>query len=69
MKLLTPGRMINLKIKAISKVIDGKEVAIHDRYLDLPEAVTKPQTEHACSFPLRTLRETKEKITLSRWAR
>ena len=64
-KLLTPGRMVNPKIKAISKVIDGKEVAFHDRYLDLPEAVTKPQAEHACSFLLRTLRETKEKIILA----
>lgn len=64
-KLLTPGRMINPKIKAISKMINGKEVAIHDRYLDLPEAKTKPQDEHACSFLLRTLRETKEKIVLA----
>lgn len=63
-KLLTPGRMINPKIKPISQIIDGKEVAIHDKYLALPEAKTKPQAIHAVSFLVETLRNTKEKIVL-----
>lgn len=63
-KLMLPGRMINPDITPIAKIIDGKEVAIHDKYLALPEAKTKPQNKHACVFLLETLRAATEKITL-----
>lgn len=63
-KDLLPGRVANSKVHSISRVIDGKVVAIHDKYLPLPEAKIKPQQKDACSFLVETLRSTKEKITL-----
>lgn len=63
-KLLLPSRMINPEISPIAKVIDGVEVAIHDKSLPLPQTTKKKQDRHACSYLLETLRNTKEKITL-----
>ena len=63
-KLMLPGRMINPNITPIAKIIDGKEVAIHDKELALPKATAIAQKKHACVYLLETLREATEKITL-----
>jgi len=61
---MSEGRMKNQRTQTIKAIINGEEVSIHDRYLDLPEATIKPQKEHAVSFIVNTLRNTKEKLTV-----
>ena len=36
---MSNGRMQNPRMQTILKIIDGKEIEIHDKYLDLPEAM------------------------------
>ena len=61
---LSPGRMKNQRVQIYEKVIDGRKISIHDEYLPLPEAVIKPQNQHAVSFILETLDHSNEKITI-----
>lgn len=61
---MSGGRMMNQRTQVIRKVVDGVEYEIHDKYLDLPPAAIKEQTQHAVSFLVETLRNTKEKLTL-----
>lgn len=61
---MSNGRMQNPRMQTILKIIDGKEIEIHDKYLDLPEATIKPQDKHAVSYLYDTLKHAKEKITL-----
>lgn len=42
----------------------GETVAIHTAYLNLPEAVSRPQAQNAVSFYVELLKNTEEKITL-----
>ncbi len=61
---MSVGRMQNQRMQLFEKEVDGKKVNIHDEYLNLPQAVLKPEPQHAVSFIVDTLRNTKEKITL-----
>lgn len=61
---LLPGRRINAQELGEEHVIDGKVVAVHEKELPLPPATIQAQPEHAVSWLLRTLKETREKITL-----
>ena len=61
---LLPGRRVNAGELKETCIIDGKVVAVHEKELPLPAPTIKAQEEHAVSWLLRTLKETKEKITL-----
>lgn len=61
---LQPGRANNARPCAMEKVIDGKMVSVHDRTLPLPAPTLQPQEEPGALWLLRTLKESKEKITL-----
>ena len=61
---LLPGRKINAGELGETCVIDGKVIAVHEKELPLPKPTIEAQKEHAVSWLLRTLKETKEKITL-----
>lgn len=63
-KDLTPGRRINTDESGKQCVKDGKVIAVHEKELPLPAPTIRPQKEHACSWLLRTLKNSKEKITL-----
>ena len=62
---LLPGRRVNAReTYENERLIDGKMVAVHEKALPLPEPTIQVQPEHAVVWLLRTLKETKEKITL-----
>lgn len=61
---LTPGRRVNGDEVKHDTVIDGKVVAVHERELPLPPAVSGVQEEHAVPWLWRTLKYAEEKITL-----
>lgn len=61
---LLPGRRVNAHPARMEKEINGKMVSIHERNLPLPGPTISAQQEHAVPWLLRTLRETKEKITI-----
>lgn len=61
---LLPGRKINAGELGEKCIIDGKAIAVHEQELPLPKPTIQVQNEHAVSWLLRTLKETKEKITL-----
>lgn len=61
---LLPGRRVNAGELKETCIIDGKVVAVHEKELPLPAPTIQAQEEHAVSWLLRTLKETKEKITL-----
>lgn len=63
-QLMAPGRRHNQVLQTVVKVIDGKEVHIHDPYLPLPPATRKPRDMHAVSYLVETLRGSDQKITL-----
>jgi inosine-uridine nucleoside N-ribohydrolase len=61
---MTAGRLLNVRRQKTTKVVNGREIKIHDDYLPLPVASIKPQTKHACSYIIETLHKSDEKITL-----
>lgn len=61
---LLPSRRVNAHPRLMEGVKDGKLVSIHERALPLPGPTISAQKEHAVPWLIRTLRETKEKITL-----
>lgn len=61
---LSPGRRVNADEVRRDVIIDGKVVAVHEKELPLPKAVSKVQEENAVCWLWRTLKYTKEKITL-----
>lgn len=61
---LAPGRLQNQHRQRYQQEHGGKQVAIHEDYLDLPEAALAPEKQHAVSFLVDTLRNTAEKITI-----
>jgi len=61
---LVPGRRINTDELGTKHAAEGKVIAVHEKELPLPAPTIKPQEEHACSWLIRTLKESKEKITL-----
>ena len=61
---LLPGRRVNADELKETCIIDGKVVAVHEKELPLPAPTIQAQEEHAVSWLLRTLKQTKEKITL-----
>lgn len=61
---LLPGRRINAREQKETCIVDGKVIAVHEKELPLPAPTICEQKEHAVSWLLRTLKETKEKITL-----
>ena len=61
---LLPGRRVNAGELKETCIIDGKVVAVHEKELPLPAPTIQAQEEHAVSWLLRTLKQTKEKITL-----
>ncbi len=61
---LLPGSRCNSHPRVMEKEVDGKMVSIHERRLPLPGPTIREQQEHAVPWLLRTLRDTKEKITL-----
>jgi len=63
-KDLTPGRSVNTDVTSLERVIDGKMVAVHEKELPLPATTIHEQPEHAVLWMLRTLKETREKITI-----
>ncbi len=63
-KLLSFARKNDPNRTPIAAEVDGEVVAVHTEELPLPKTTAKAQSEHACSYLVRTLRETKEKITL-----
>ncbi|HHW31725.1 MAG TPA: nucleoside hydrolase [Clostridiaceae bacterium] len=65
-KDLTPSRNknVNTDYTVLERVVNGKVLAIHEKELPLPGPTIAEQPEHAVTWLLRTLKETKEKITL-----
>ncbi len=63
-KLLSNARAEDPNKCKMFVMVDGEKVAFHAEELPLPKTTAKAQSEHACSYLVRTLRETKEKITL-----
>ena len=61
---MAPGRLQNQRHQRYQQEHGGKKLSVHDDYLDLPPATIKPQTQHAVSFLVETLRGAKEPITL-----
>lgn len=61
---LLPGRAVNAEEIPKETIVDGKVVAVHDKVLPLPDPVSRAQEENAVVWLLRTLKNTKEKITL-----
>ena len=61
---LTPGRRVNADEVKHDTIIDGKVVAVHEKELPLPPAVSGVQEEHAVPWLWRTLKYANEKITL-----
>lgn len=61
---MNEGRRMNQVIQTVVKIVDGKEVHIHDPYLLLPSAKRKAQPQHAVSYLVDTLRNTPEKLTV-----
>lgn len=61
---LYAGRLNNIRKQKVRKIIDGKEITIHDRELNLPKAKISPESTHACTFIIETLKNAKEKVTL-----
>lgn len=61
---LTPGRAANNPGGGVSIVENGVEYTIHPPYLDLPEAHSRAQNKHACTFLLETLQKAESKVTL-----
>jgi len=61
---MTPGRLQNVRRQTTRKVVDGEEITIHQKYLDLPAAAISPADTHACSYLIDTLKHAGEKITL-----
>lgn len=61
---LSPGRLRNVRRQTTRKIVDGNEVTIHQKYLNLPQSKIEPQLKHACSFIIETLKSSNVKITL-----
>ncbi len=61
---MVEGRMKNVRKQKLNTVVDGEVISIHDAYLPLPKAVSKPQKQHAVSFLVDTLRDAKEPVTV-----
>ncbi|NLL92473.1 MAG: nucleoside hydrolase [Ruminococcaceae bacterium] len=61
---MSPGRTENQRKQKYRQEHDGKQLAVHDDYLNLPKATIKAEKQHAVSFLVETLRETEEKITI-----
>ncbi|NLL91284.1 MAG: nucleoside hydrolase [Ruminococcaceae bacterium] len=63
---LTPGRRMNTLVKEAGGVVDGKEVEVHEKSFSyLPPAKTKKaMEEHGVSWMLRTIKKSKEKVTV-----
>ncbi len=58
------GRDYNTLMQRIRKMVDGKEILIHERSFKLPKSDKKIEDTHAVSFLVDTLRHTKEKIDI-----
>ncbi len=63
-RTLLKGRDCNTLMETIHMEIDGKEILIHDRSFDLPLPDRTVEKEHACSYLVNTLRDTKEKLNI-----
>ncbi len=61
---LFKGRNANTLQETVRKEVDGEVVTIHEAILPLPETARTYEPEHACSFLVNTLRNSKEKIIL-----
>lgn len=61
---LLPGRRVNAGETRKPHIVDGKLMEVHEQELPLPAPTISAKKEHACSFLLRTLLESKDKITL-----
>ncbi|GAA0784382.1 nucleoside hydrolase [Hathewaya limosa] len=61
---MIPGRNANNPTDGISLFENGVEYTIHPEYLELPPAVSKAQTKHACSFIIEAVKKSREKITI-----
>ena len=61
---LLRGRDYNTLMECIRMVVDGKEVLIHEKEFPLPLPERKPESKHACSYLIETLKESKEKIDI-----
>ncbi len=63
---LTPGRICNPLMETVKKEINGVEIGIHEKIIcHLPQTNRKKEKEHACSYIVNTLRESREKITIA----
>ena len=63
-RTLTPGRAANTLMQNVEKYVDGKKVTIHFETLPLPKSNRKVEDKHACSYIVKTLTNTKEKIDI-----
>ncbi len=61
---LTPGRRVNAGEVHVDHIVNGKNVAVHEKALPLPAPTIHEEKEHACSWMLRTLLQSEEPITL-----
>lgn len=61
---LTPGRVANNPVNRISIVENGVEYSIHPAKMPIPDAVGKPQPEHACTFLIDAVKKADSKVTL-----
>jgi len=63
-KKLTPGRTLNTLTQTVRREYGGQEIRIHERDIGLLRTSRKPQDEHAVSYIVRTLKQTKEPIDI-----
>jgi Inosine-uridine nucleoside N-ribohydrolase len=63
-QFLMPGRMMDVRKQTVCKVVDGKEIRIHERKLNLPDPSMTAQPEHACFYLVETLKNSEQKITV-----
>ena len=63
-KHLSPSRSYQRSAVKISSEIDGEEVAIHERDINLPKTDLKENEENAVLWMIDTLKNSKDKITI-----
>lgn len=61
---LSRGRELNTRMQRIGRVVDGKEIKIHEKTLLLPAPHSRLQQKHACAFLVDTLRAAKEPVDI-----
>lgn len=61
---LLPGNAQNTPRRKPGGMVNGQEKAVHEKALPLPAPVIQAQEQHACTFLIEAIRNSKEKVTL-----